>query len=82
MRARFAALRRAHQAGAPRVTLPPLRLSYGHVLVPLSRFSPDIEFDLDLTTGCEGNINGVMENYFEVSDVCCNPAAPGLPAAP
>ena len=82
MRARFAALRRAHQAGAPRVTLPPLRLSYGHVLVPLSRFSPDIEFDLDLTTGCEGNINGVMENYFEVSDVCCNPAAPALPAAP
>ncbi len=82
MRARFAALRAAHQAGIPRVTLPPLRLPYGHVLVPLSRFSRDIEFDLDLTTGCEGNINGVMEKYFEVPDVCCDPAAPTLPPAP
>ena len=82
MRARFAALQAAHQAGASHVTLPPLRLFYGHVLVPLSRFSHDIEFDLDLTAGCEGNINGVMENYFEVPDVCCDPAAPALPAAP
>ena len=75
MQARFAALRRAHRAGTPRLTLPPLRLPYGHVLIPLRRFSPDIEFDLDLTTGCQGNINGVMENYFEVPHVCCNPAA-------
>ena len=82
MRARFAALRAAHLAGTPRVVLPPLRLPYGHVLVPLSRFSRDIEFDLDLTNGCEGNINGVMENYFAVPNVCCDPAAPDLPPAP
>jgi len=72
MRARFAALRAAHRAGTRRVTLPPLRLPYGRVLIPLRQFSSDIEFDIDLTTGCEGNINGVMENYFEVPDVCCD----------
>jgi hypothetical protein len=75
MRARFAALRAARRAGRPRVTLPPLRLPYGRVLIPLRQFSSDIEFDIDLTTGCEGNINGVMENYFEVPDVCCDPNA-------
>jgi hypothetical protein len=72
MQTRFAALRAAHQAGAVQVNLPPLRLPYGHVLIPLLRFSPDIEFDIDLTPGCEGNINGVMERYFEVPDVCCS----------
>lgn len=82
MRARFAALRQAHQAGATQLTLPPLRLPYGHVLIPLRRFSTKIEFDIDLTQGCEGNINGVMENYFEVPDVCCSPMAAPLPAAP
>ena len=75
MHARFAALRQAHRAGKPRLTLPPLRLPYGHVLIPLRRFSSDIEFDIDLTKGCEGNINGVMENYFQVPDVCCEPDA-------
>ena len=75
MQARFAALRQAHRSGSPRLTLPPLRLPYGRVLIPLRRFSSDIEFDIDLTKGCEGNINGVMENYFEVPDVCCEPDA-------
>ncbi|WP_310397332.1 DUF6056 family protein [Hymenobacter sp.] len=78
MHARFAALRAAHRAGQPVVQLPPLRLPYGRVLIPLRQFSPDIEFDLDLTAGCEGNINGVMENYFAVPDVCSDPAAPAL----
>ncbi|GAB3576316.1 hypothetical protein GCM10027345_12740 [Hymenobacter daeguensis] len=75
MQARFAALRQAHQAGQPQITLPPLRLPYGRVLIPLRQFSSDIEFDIDLTPGCEGNINGVMERYFEVPDVCCAPDA-------
>ena len=75
MQARFAALRAAHRAGTRRLTLPPLRLPYGRVLIPLRQFSSDIEFDIDLTTGCEGNINGVMENYFQVPEVCCDPAA-------
>ena len=75
MRARFAALRAAHRTGTRQLTLPPLRLRYGRVLIPLRQFSSDIEFDIDLTPGCEGNINGVMENYFEVPDVCCDPAA-------
>ena len=70
MQARFAALRAAHRTGTPRLTLPPLRLSYGRVLIPLRQFSRDIEFDIDLSQGCEGNINGVMERYFEVPDVC------------
>ena len=81
MRARFAALRAAHQAGTPRLTLPPLRLPYGRVLIPLRQFSRDIEFDIDLSIGCEGNINGVMERYFEVPDVCSQPTAAPLPAA-
>ncbi|WP_460608894.1 hypothetical protein [Hymenobacter terrigena] len=80
MQARFATLRAAHQAGTPQVTLPPLRLRYGRVLAPLRQFSSDIEFDIDLTPGCAGNINGVMERYFEVPDVCCDVTAPPLPA--
>ena len=79
MRARFAALRAAHRTGQPTVRLPPLRLPYGRVLIPLRQFSSDIEFDLDLSTGCEGNINGVMERYFEVPHVCSDAAAPALP---
>ncbi|MFD2721675.1 hypothetical protein ACFST9_23365 [Hymenobacter monticola] len=71
MQARYAVLRAAHRDGQPTVTLPPLRLPYGRVLIPLRQFNNDIEFDIDLTPGCEGNINGVMERYFEVSDVCC-----------
>ena len=78
MQARFAALRAAHRAGTPRLTLPPLRVPYGRVLIPLRQFSSDIEFDIDLTPGCEGNINGVMERYFEVPDVCCERDAGGL----
>ena len=81
MEARFAALRAAHQAGTPQLTLPPLRLPYGRVLIPLRQFSRDIEFDIDLSIGCEGNINGVMERYFEVPDVCSEAAAAPLPAA-
>ncbi|WP_046245181.1 DUF6056 family protein [Hymenobacter terrenus] len=79
MQARFAALRAAHSVGQPVVVLPPLRVPYGRVLIPLRQFSRDIEFDIDLTPGCEGNINGVMERYFEVPDVCCRPTAPPLP---
>ena len=82
MRARFATLRAARQAGTARVVLPPLRLPYGRVLVPLSRFSSPIEFDLDLTPGCAGSINGVMERYFEVPHVCCDTRAPALPPVP
>jgi hypothetical protein len=78
MQSRYAVLRAAHQAGVPSVTLPPLRLPYGRVLIPLRQFSRDIEFDIDLTSGCTGNINGVMERYFEVPDVCCSPTAPAL----
>ena len=81
MKARFAKLRVAHRTGTPQVTLPPLRLPYGRVLAPLRQFSSDIEFDIDLTPGCAGNINGVMERYFEVSDVCCDATAPPLSAA-
>jgi hypothetical protein len=81
MQARFATLRAAHRAGTPRVTLPPLRLPYGRVLAPLHQFSSDIEFDIDLTPGCAGNINGVMERYFEVPDVCCDAAEPPLTTA-
>ncbi|WP_035561478.1 hypothetical protein [Hymenobacter sp. IS2118] len=79
MRARFSVLRAAQVARTPVVVLPPLRLPYGHVLVPLRQFSTFIEFDIDLTTGCEGNINGVMERYFQVPDVCCQPTTPALP---
>lgn len=82
MQARFARLRAARRSGAKQLTLPPLRVPYGHVLIPLRQFGGNIEFDIDLTKGCEGNINGVMEKYFEVPDVCCDPAAPPLPAAP
>ncbi|MBH8568864.1 hypothetical protein KB206_08220 [Microvirga sp. STS02] len=81
MQARFATLRAAHRAGNPQATLPPLRLRYGRVLAPLRQFSSELEFDIDLTPGCAGNINGVMERYFEVPDVCCDAAAPPLPAA-
>jgi hypothetical protein len=79
MQARFAALRAAHRAGRAAVVLPPLRLPYGHVLIPLRQFSTDIEFDIDLSPGCAGNINGVMERYFEVPNVCADAAAPALP---
>ena len=81
MQARFAALRAAHRTGQPAIVLPPLRLPYGRVLIPLHQFSRDIEFDLDLKPGCEGIINGVMERYFAVPDVCCDAAAPA-PAPP
>lgn len=79
MEARFAALRAAHLAHAPRVVLPPLRLPYSRILSPMRRLNNRIEFDVDLTSGCEGNINGVMEHYFGVPDVCCRPEAPALP---
>ncbi|WP_092677445.1 DUF6056 family protein [Hymenobacter arizonensis] len=78
MQARFARLRSTSRAQEPTVTLPPLRLPYGHILIPLRQFSNFIEFDIDLTPGCEGNINGVMERYFEVPDVCCDTRAPAL----
>ncbi|ALW85501.1 hypothetical protein AUC43_10600 [Hymenobacter sedentarius] len=78
MQARFGMLRAAQRARQPAVALPPLRLPYGHVLIPLRQFSTFIEFDIDLTQGCEGNINGVMERYFEVPDVCCSPTAPAV----
>lgn len=81
MKARFGALQAAHDAHEPAVVLPPLQLEYGHVLVPLLRFSTFIEFDIDLTPGCEGTINGVMERYFEVPKVCCRPAVPPVPAS-
>ncbi|MBF9238182.1 hypothetical protein I2I05_12325 [Hymenobacter sp. BT683] len=80
MQARFTVLRTAQLAQTPVVVLPPLRLPYGHVLIPLRQFSTFIEFDIDLTAGCEGNINGVMERYFQVADVCCEPTATALPA--
>ncbi|WP_426059532.1 hypothetical protein [Hymenobacter sp. B1770] len=78
MQARFARLRSASRAHEPAVTLPPLRLPYGHVLIPLRQFSNFIEFNIDLTPGCEGNINGVMERYFEVPEVCCDTRAPAI----
>ena len=81
MQARFAALRAAHRAHAT-VVLPPLRLLQGRILSPVRKPGNHIEFDIDLTTGCEGHINGVMERYFEVPDVCCSPTAPALPTQP
>ena len=81
MKARFAALTAARDMHAPAVTLPPLRVDYGHVLLPLLRFSPFVDFDIDLTPGCEGTINDVMERYFEVPHVCCSPTAPPLSAS-
>ena len=75
MQARFAVLRAAHLAHLPSVVLPPLRLPYSRILSPMRRPNNRIEFDVDLTPGCEGNINGVMERYFEVPDVCCDAGA-------
>ena len=72
MRSRYATLQGAHRQAMPTVTLPPLRLPYGRVLIPLRQFSNDLEFDLDLTPGCEGTINEVMGQYFEVPTVCCD----------
>ena len=80
MQARFAALRAAQRAGTPQLTLPPLRLPYGRVLIPLRQFSSDIEFDIDLSIGCEGTINSVTEHYFEVPKVCSETTAAPLPA--
>ena len=81
MQARFAALRAAQRAGTPQLTLPPLRLPYGRVLIPLRQFSSYIEFDIDLSIGCEGTINSVTEHYFEVPKVCSETTAAPLPAA-
>ena len=81
MQARFAALRAAHRAHAS-VVLPPLRLPQGRILSPVRKPGNRIEFDVDLTTGCEGHINGVMQRYFGVANVCCSPTAPALPEQP
>ena len=78
MQARFAVLRAAHLAHVPGVVLPPLRLPYSRILSPMRRPNNSIEFDVDLTTGCEGNINGVLRHYFEVPNVCCSPTVPAL----
>lgn len=75
MQARFAALHAAHRAHKPAVVLPPLQLSYCRILSPLKRPNSRIEFDVDLTPGCEGIINGVMERYFQVPKVCCEAGA-------
>ena len=81
MKAHFAVLDAARTTGAPAVVVPPLQPPHGHVLLPLLRFSPFIDFGIDLTPGCEGTINDVMEQYFEVPHVCCSPTAPPLPAS-
>ncbi|MBF9220067.1 hypothetical protein [Hymenobacter ruricola] len=80
MQARYALLREAQRTGQPTVTLPPLRLPTARILMPLRQFTPprNLEFDIDLTTGCDGNINDVTERYFHVPNVCCDPSAPDL----
>ncbi|MCC3152682.1 hypothetical protein Q3A66_06710 [Hymenobacter sp. BT770] len=57
--------------------MPNVQTSTGR-FTSMRQFSTFIEFDIDLTQGCEGNINGVMERYFEVPDVCCSPTAPAV----
>ena len=76
MQARYAALRAAHRTGRPAVQLPALRLAHALVLAPLSRPGQRVEFDVDLTPGCEGTINGVFSRYFDVPQVCGGPPAP------
>ncbi|UOQ99274.1 hypothetical protein MUN81_07185 [Hymenobacter sp. 5317J-9] len=80
MQTRYTLLRQAARAGQPTVTLPPLRLPTARLLMPLRQFTPprNLEFDIDLTTGCDGNINDVTERYFHVPNVCCDPQAPSI----
>lgn len=80
MQARYALLRTAHRTGQRVVMLPPLRLPTGRILAPLRQYlkGSNLEFDIDLTVGCEGNINGTTERYFHVPEVCCDPLAPDI----
>jgi hypothetical protein len=77
MQARYTLLEAAHRTGKEVVTLPPLRVTTGRVLIPLTQFVDgyDIEFDIDLDPGCTGIINGVTERFFQVPHVCCDPNA-------
>lgn len=70
MKDRYVRLRAAHQAGTAAVGLPPLRLRYGRVLIPLQRFDPTVEFDVDLTPGCASVPNWIVARYFKVPDAC------------
>lgn len=82
MQARYVLLEAAHRSGRQVVTLPPLRVTTGRILLPLRQFvdGNGIEFDLDLNTGCNGIINGVTERFFQVPHVCCDPKAPDIVA--
>ena len=71
LQARYATLRAARAAGATRATVPALHLRHGWVLAPLARCGPVTDFDIDLTPGCEGTINEVLAQYFELEKVCC-----------
>jgi hypothetical protein len=80
MEARYALLQSAHRSGQETVTLPPLRVTTGRILLPLAQFvdGNGIEFDIDLDPGCTGIINGVTERFFQVPHVCCDPNAPDI----
>ncbi|MBJ6110163.1 hypothetical protein JAO73_14155 [Hymenobacter sp. BT523] len=80
MQARYSLLRAGAGRGQHTVTLPPLRLPTARLLMPLRQFTPprNLEFDIDLTPGCDGNINDVTERYFHVPNVCCDPQAPDI----
>ena len=69
LRTRYALLRAAHRAGRP-ATLPLLRLRHARVLAPLNNRGYFVDFDVDVSPGCEGTINGVLSRYFEVPRVC------------
>ena len=77
MQARNRALATARTAHAASVSLPMLQLRHGRVLAPLNRCGNTTDFDIDLTPGCEGTINGVLARYYELPRVCAiDTAAP------
>ncbi|GAA4369616.1 hypothetical protein GCM10023185_43430 [Hymenobacter saemangeumensis] len=71
MQARNAALLAASKAKASTITLAALHLRHGRVLAPLNRCGNFTDFDIDLTPGCEGTINGVLARYYQLPQVCC-----------
>ncbi|WP_210518739.1 hypothetical protein [Hymenobacter terricola] len=75
MQDRYARLRAAHRAGKAAAGLPALHLRYGHVLIPLQRFDPGVEFDVDLVAGCSSVHNWIVARYFKVPDACRLPLA-------
>ena len=70
MRARYDLLRAARQQRQITAMLPLLRLRHARVLAPINNRGYFVDFDVDISPGCEGTINGVLSRYFEVPRVC------------